>query len=87
MSPVPFLRGGSFGSWDWSPLAGVSALCTACSPLPAPCRYRMLAELVTTGGLALEVSTSLHPESFLLLACTGNFAKAVGKGMSKPAFR
>ena len=50
-------------------------------------RYRMLAELVTTGGLALEVSTSLHPDYFLLLACTGNFAKALGKGMSKPAFR
>ena len=47
----------------------------------------MLAELVTTGGLALEVSTSMHPEYFLLLACTGNFAKALGKGMSKPAFR
>ena len=45
----------------------------------------MLAELVTTGGLALEVSTSLHPESFLLLACTGNFAKAVGKELGKEA--
>ncbi len=50
-------------------------------------RYRMLAELVTTVGLALEVSTSVYPEQFLLLACSGNFAKALGKGMSKPAFR
>ena len=47
----------------------------------------MLAEVITTGGLALEVATSLHPDYFLLLACTGNFAKALGKGMSKPAFR
>jgi hypothetical protein len=47
----------------------------------------MLAELVTTFGLALEVLTILFPQNFLVLACLGTFAKAVGKGMSKPAFR
>ena len=34
-----------------------------------------------------QVMTSIYPQNFLLLACTGNFAKALGKGMSKPAFR
>ncbi len=50
-------------------------------------RWRMIAELITTLGMALEVLTSLYPSQFLLLACSGNFAKALGKGISKPTFR
>mgnify|MGYP001811088446 CR=1 FL=1 len=38
-------------------------------------------------GLALEISTSLYPQHFLLLASTGNFTKALAKGMGKPVFR
>jgi len=38
-------------------------------------------------GLALEISTSLYPQHFLALASTGNFAKALAKGMGKPVFR
>ena len=38
-------------------------------------------------GLALEISTSLYPQHFLVLASTGNFAKALAKGMGKPVFR
>jgi hypothetical protein len=40
-----------------------------------------------TAGLALEISTSLYPQHFLLLASSGNFAKALAKGMGKPVFR
>lgn len=47
----------------------------------------MYAEAVATIGLAAEVATSVYPQHFLLLACSGTFAKAVGKGMGKPAFR
>lgn len=47
----------------------------------------MIAEVVTTLGLALEALTSVYPSQFLLLACSGTFAKAVGKGIGKPAFR
>eukprot|EP00798_Chlamydomonas_sp_ICE-L_P020131 gene20131-26862_t len=52
-----------------------------------PRRWRMYAELMTTVGLALEVATLVYPPYFLVLASTGNFAKAVGKGMGKPVFR
>ena len=38
-------------------------------------------------GLALEIATAAQPAHFLLLASAGNFAKAAGKGMGKPAFR
>ena len=38
-------------------------------------------------GLALEISTSLYPQHFLALASSGNFAKALAKGMGKPVFR
>ncbi|MEW5303057.1 MAG: hypothetical protein WDW36_005786 [Sanguina aurantia] len=52
-----------------------------------PRRWRMIAELVSTCGLALEVATSAKPELFLLLASTGNFAQAIGKGIGKPVHR
>ncbi|KAG1677058.1 hypothetical protein FOA52_001228 [Chlamydomonas sp. UWO 241] len=52
-----------------------------------PRRWRMFAEVVTTLGLMLEALTSVYPSNFLLLACTGNFATAVGKGIGRPAFR
>ncbi|KAI8463307.1 MAG: vitamin B6 photo-protection and homoeostasis-domain-containing protein [Monoraphidium minutum] len=52
-----------------------------------PRRWRMTAEAITTLGLALEISTTLYPQHFLLLASSGNFAKALAKGMGKPVFR
>lgn len=52
-----------------------------------PRRWRMAAEIVTTVGLGLEISTAFYPKNFLILASTGNLAKALGKGMGKPAFR
>jgi hypothetical protein len=50
--------------------------CSPAAPPPPP-----------AAGLALEIATSIYPSQFLLLASTGNFAKAVGKGMGKPVFR
>ena len=52
-----------------------------------PRRWRMVAEGVTTLGLALEISTALYPAHFLALASAGNFAKALAKGLGKPVFR
>lgn len=52
-----------------------------------PRRWRMIAELLTTLGLAMEIATSKYPSSFLVLASLGNFTKAVGKGIGKPVFR
>ncbi|GIL86926.1 hypothetical protein Vretimale_15536 [Volvox reticuliferus] len=52
-----------------------------------PRRWRLVAELLSTAGLGLEVATSLYPQSFMLLACTGKFCQALAKGMGKPVFR
>eukprot|EP00878_Enallax_costatus_P007114 GHUV01007456.1.p1 GENE.GHUV01007456.1~~GHUV01007456.1.p1 ORF type:complete len:570 (+),score=144.92 GHUV01007456.1:464-2173(+) len=52
-----------------------------------PRRWRMMAEALTTTGLALKITTAIYPSQFLLLASLGNFTKAVGKGMGKPVFR
>lgn len=52
-----------------------------------PRRWRMIAELITTTGLALEIATQVYPVNFILLAGTGNLCKAIGKGMGRPCFR
>ncbi|GIL51565.1 hypothetical protein Vafri_7534 [Volvox africanus] len=52
-----------------------------------PRRWRLVAELLSTMGLGLEVATSLYPQSFMLLACSGKFCQALAKGMGKPVFR
>jgi hypothetical protein len=52
-----------------------------------PKRWRMIAEAVTTLGLALEVATQLYPAQFVVLAGAGTLAKATGKGMGRPCFR
>jgi hypothetical protein len=52
-----------------------------------PRRWRMIAEILASVGIGLEVSTSIFPWLFLPLAALGNFLKAIGKGVSKPAFR
>ena len=52
-----------------------------------PRRWRMVAELFTSLGLALEISTAFQPAWFIALAGAGNFSKAVGKGLGKPCFR
>lgn len=51
-----------------------------------PKRWRLLAELISTAGLGLEVATVSYPQHFLLLASVGNFARAVAKGIGGPAF-
>lgn len=40
-----------------------------------------------TVGLAFEIATSAYPGNFIVLAGAGNFAKALGKGLSQPSFR
>ena len=40
-----------------------------------------------TVGLALEIATTAFPANFIVLAGLGNFAKALGKGLSSPSFR
>lgn len=53
-----------------------------------PKRWRMLSEVLGTGGMALELSTAFAPSSaFLWLAGLGNLALAAGRGMGKPCFR
>lgn len=52
-----------------------------------PRLWRMAAEAVSTVGLSLEIATVFFPSQFLILAGTGNFAKALAKGMANPAFR
>lgn len=53
-----------------------------------PKRWRMLSEVMRTGGMALELSTAFAPPAaFLLLAGSGNLAKAAGRGMGTPCFR
>lgn len=52
-----------------------------------PRRWRMIAVGFATVGLALEIATTAFPSYFLLLAGTGTFTKAVGKGLSQPCFR
>jgi len=52
-----------------------------------PKRWRMIAEAVTTVGLALEIATQLSPANFVALAGAGTLAKATGKGMGRPCFR
>lgn len=52
-----------------------------------PRLWRMVAEAFSTVGLALEIGTVFFPNQFLILAGTGNFAKALAKGIANPAFR
>jgi len=52
-----------------------------------PKRWRMIAEAVTTLGLALEIATQLSPSNFVVLAGAGTLAKAMGKGIGRPCFR
>ena len=52
-----------------------------------PRRWRMIAEGITTIGLALEITTQLSPSNFVALAGAGTLAKAMGKGMGRPSFR
>lgn len=52
-----------------------------------PKRWRMIAEAITTLGLALEIATQLSPANFVALAGTGTLAKATGRGMGRPCFR
>lgn len=52
-----------------------------------PKHWRMVAELISTGGICLEVATLLRPDLFLLLAGSGTLARAVSKSISRPAFR
>lgn len=52
-----------------------------------PKKWRMVAEAVTTLGLALEIATQVSPSNFVLLAGSGTLAKATGKGMGRPCFR
>lgn len=52
-----------------------------------PRRWRMIAEAITTVGLALEIATQISPSNFIALAGAGTLAKATGKGMGRPAFR
>eukprot|EP00892_Ulva_mutabilis_P001100 jgi/Ulvmu1/10991/UM007_0171.1 len=49
--------------------------------------WRIVADIIKAGGQALEVATAATPSAFVLLASTGNFAKAAGKGIGRPAFR
>ena len=52
-----------------------------------PKRWRMIAEAITTLGLALEIATQLSPSNFVTLAGAGTLAKATGRGMGRPCFR
>ena len=52
-----------------------------------PRRWRMLAVGFASLGLAFEIATTAFPANFILLAGLGNFAKALGKGLSQPSFR
>lgn len=47
----------------------------------------MTAELLTSLGAALEISTAVAPQYFLLLAGSGHFCHSVGKALGKPVFR
>ncbi|KAK9788157.1 hypothetical protein WJX73_001836 [Symbiochloris irregularis] len=52
-----------------------------------PRRWRLMAEIFTTIGLSLEIATAFNPGAFVVLAGSGNFFKAVGKGLGRPCFR
>lgn len=52
-----------------------------------PRRWRLMAEIFTTLGLSLEIATAFNPSAFVVLAGSGNFFKAVGKGLGRPCFR
>lgn len=52
-----------------------------------PKRWRMIAELITTAGLALEIATQIWPANFVVLAGAGTLAKATAKGIGRPCFR
>ncbi|KAJ9526665.1 hypothetical protein QJQ45_017575 [Haematococcus lacustris] len=52
-----------------------------------PRKWRMVGELCTSLGAALEIATAAFPQHFLLLAGSGHFAKALGKSIGKPVFR
>lgn len=59
-----------------------SARCGLSSAAQKPTHLRKN-QLTPSPGLALEISTSLYPQHFLVLASTGNFAKALAKGMGE----
>lgn len=52
-----------------------------------PKRWRMIAEGISTLGLALEIATQIYPSHFVLLAGSGTLARATGKGIGRPCFR
>ncbi len=52
-----------------------------------PREWRMAADVIVTVGLSLEIATVFFPSQFLLLAGTGNFARALATGMAKPSLR
>ena len=52
-----------------------------------PRLWRMAAEAISTVGLSLEIGTIFFPAQFLLMAGTGNFAKALARGIAQPSFR
>ena len=72
-------------------------LCKRCRPtspllLPLPTaaagrRARAYPSPSPPAGLALEIGTAASPANFLALASAGNFLKALGKAVGKPAFR
>ncbi|CAH2074615.1 unnamed protein product, partial [Thlaspi arvense] len=52
-----------------------------------PKQWRMYADLIGSAGSFFDLATQLYPTQFLLLASTGNLAKAVARGLRDPSFR
>ncbi|KAF2613834.1 hypothetical protein F2Q70_00006976 [Brassica cretica] len=52
-----------------------------------PKQWRMYADFIGSAGSFFDLATQLYPTQFLLLASTGNLAKAVARGLRDPSFR
>jgi len=52
-----------------------------------PKQWRMYADFIGSAGSFFDLATQLYPSQFLLLASTGNLAKAVARGLRDPSFR
>uniref|UniRef100_A0A1J3INY8 Protein root UVB sensitive 5 n=1 Tax=Noccaea caerulescens TaxID=107243 RepID=A0A1J3INY8_NOCCA len=52
-----------------------------------PKQWRMYADFIGSAGSFFDLATQLYPAQFLLLASTGNLAKAVARGLRDPSFR
>ncbi|KAL1206776.1 Protein root UVB sensitive 5 [Cardamine amara subsp. amara] len=52
-----------------------------------PKQWRMYADFIGSAGSFFDLATQLYPSQFLLLASTGNLAKAVARGFRDPSFR